>query len=292
MTLKITQIAKIKGSQDGAIFNNFLFRFATRGECNVYDVNELQSSNDVTVANPVDSFLLDKRDLIVPHSNAVCFGTEYYVEGDEFPLLYSNIYNNYAKEEDPLVGVCCVYRVQRDSDNKFTTTLVQIIKVGFVNDYELWRSSIEPADVRPYGNFTIDTETNKLYAFTMRDAAKMTRYFEFDLPKLSGGIFDEKYGVNVVTLTVDDITDRFDVEYHHFIQGACCHKGKIYSVEGFTNNEKNPPALRIIDTKAKKQEFFLRFEDLGMSIEAEMIDFKDDVCYYSDVTGNFYILEF
>ena len=167
MTLKITQIAKIKGSQDGAIFNNFLFRFATRGECNVYDVNELQSSNDVTVANPVDSFLLDKRDLIVPHSNAVCFGTEYYVEGDEFPLLYSNIYNNYAKEEDPLVGVCCVYRVQRDCDNKFTTTLVQIIKVGFVNDYELWRSSIEPADVRPYGNFTIDTETNKSRKYSL-----------------------------------------------------------------------------------------------------------------------------
>ncbi len=289
--MQITQIAKIKGSQDGAIFNNYLFRFATRGECNVYNMNDFKKSDDIQAATPVDSFVLDKAELIVPHSNAVCFGTEYFTPDDEFPLLYSNIYNNYAKADDPLVGVCCVYRIQREN-NKFTTTLVQIIKVGFVNDYELWRSSTEPADVRPYGNFTIDTEANKLYAFTMRDAAKATRYFAFDLPKLSCGVFDEKYGVNVVTLTIDDIKEQFDVEYHHFIQGACFHKGKIYSVEGFTNNEKNPPALRIINTKTKTQEFFLRFEDLGMSVEAEMIDFKDDVCYYSDVVGNFYILEF
>lgn len=289
--MQTTQIAKIKGSQDGAIFNNFLFRFATRGQCNVYDMKEFKYVDGVIEATAIDSFVLDKADVIVPHSNAVCFGTEYYADDDEFPLLYSNIYNNYAKADDPLVGVCCVYRVQRDN-NKFKTTLVQIIKVGFVDDYTLWRSSVEPADIRPYGNFTIDNETNKLYAFTMRDAAKSTRYFSFDLPKVSDGILDEKYGANVVTLTVDDIIDQFDVEYHHFIQGACFHNGKIYSVEGFTNNEKNPPALRIIDTKTKKQEFFLKFEDIGMSIEAEMIDFNDNVCYYSDVTGNFYILEF
>lgn len=289
--MQITQIAKIKGSQDGAIFKNFLFRFATRGECRVYDMKDLKDFDGSTAATEIDSFILDKAELIAPHSNAVCFGNEYFEPGDEFPLLYSNIYNNYAKAEDPLVGVCCVYRIQRN-ENKFTTTLVQIIKVGFVNDYELWRSSAEPADVRPYGNFTIDTESNRLYAFTMRDAAKQTRYFSFDLPKASCGVFDEKYGVKVVTLTVDDIKEQFDVDYHHFIQGACCHKGKIYSVEGFTNNEKNPPALRIINTTTKTQEFFIKFEELGMSIEAEMIDFKDDVCYYSDVTGNFYILEF
>ena len=198
--MQITQIAKIKGSQDGAIFGNYLFRFDTRGQCNVYNMADFKKSDEIQASVPVDSFVLDKAEVIVPHSNAVCFGTEYYAEGDEFPLLYSNIYNNYAKAEDPLVGVCCVYRIQRE-DNKFTTTLVQVIKVGFVNDYNLWRSSTEPADVRPYGNFTIDTETNMLYAFTMRDAAKATRYFAFDMPKLADGVFNEKYGVNVVTLS-------------------------------------------------------------------------------------------
>ena len=98
--------------------------------------------------------------------------------------------------------------------------------------------------------------------------------------------------MNRVVLQTSDIRWMFDCDYHHFVQGACCHNGKIYSVEGFTNNVKNPPALRIINTKTKQQELYLKFEDLGLVDEAEMIDFKDDVCYYSDVDGNFYIFEF
>jgi hypothetical protein len=254
-------------------------------------MNEIEKATEFVNAPAIDSFVLDKNDVIVPHSNAVCFGTEYFDKNDEFPLLYSNVYNNYAGAENPLAGVCCVYRLQRNG-NAFTSTLVQVIEIGFANDTSLWRSTLDPLDVRPYGNFTIDTEENKLYAFTMRDAANSTRYFAFDLPKLSDGIMDEKYGVNKVTLNVCDIKDQFDVEYHHYIQGACCYKGKIYSVEGFTNNEKNPPALRIINTKTKTQEICVKFADLGMSIEAEMIDFKNDVCYYSDVKGNMYVIEF
>ena len=290
-TLHIKEIAKICGSQDGAIFNNFLFRFGTRGECHVYDMNEIEKATDPFNASAIASFPLDKAELIVPHSNAVCFGNEFYASDDEFPLLYSNIYNNYANTENPLAGVCCVYRLQRSS-NGFKSTLVQIIEIGFTDSTELWRSRLEPADVRPYGNFTIDPETSTLYAFTMRDAASSTRYFAFDLPKLSDGVFSERYGVKKVTLDIHDIKDQFDVEYHHYVQGACTHKGKIYSVEGFTNNEKNPPALRIINTKTKQQELCVMFADLGMSIEAEMIDFKNDVCYYSDVKGNLYIIEF
>ena len=291
MVLQIHEIAKICGSQDGAIFNNFLFRFGTIGECSVYDMNEIEAATGLINATALCSFVLDKHELIVPHSNAVCFGNEYYSQDDEFPLLYSNIYNNYAKTEEPLVGVCCVYRIQRN-ENVFTSTLVQIIEVGFTNDISLWRSTLEPSDVRPYGNFTVDTATSTLYAFTMRDAANSTRYFAFDLPKLSSGVVDEHYGVKKVTLNVCDIKDQFDVEYHHYVQGACYHNGKIYSVEGFTNDKKNPPALRIIDLGTKKQELYVMFEELGTTVEAEMIDFKGDVCYYSDVRGNFYKLDF
>ncbi len=289
--MNIKKIARICRSQDGAIFKNYLFRFDTKGQFSVYDMNEIEGAKEFIDATPLCSQVLDKANIIAPHSNAVCFGTEYYEAGDEFPLLYTNVYNNYGKAEDSLFGVCCVYRVQKNG-NDFKTTLVQIIKIGFVNDFTLWRSSTEPADVRPYGNFIIDTENNVLYAFTMRDAANATRYFAFDLPKLADGEMNDTYGVNVVTLNVSDIKDQFDVEYHHYIQGACFYKGKIYSVEGFTNNVKNPPALRIINTKTKQQELFLKFEELGLVDEAEMIDFKDDVCYYSDVDGNFYIFEF
>ena len=77
---------------------------------------------------PFATFALDKRELITPHSNAVFFGTEFFEEGDEFPLLYSNIYNNYSGKEEPLIGVCLVYRLMRDGDS-FKTTLVQIIEI-------------------------------------------------------------------------------------------------------------------------------------------------------------------
>ena len=90
--------------------------------------------------------------MLVPHSNSVVFGNEYYDEQDEFPLLYTNIYNNYAKNDDKLEGVCLVYRIERN-EREFTSTLVQIIQIGFVDDENLWTSAGEKEDVRPYGNF-------------------------------------------------------------------------------------------------------------------------------------------
>ncbi len=78
----------------------------------------------------------------------------------------------------------------------------------------------------------------------------------------------------------------------YYVQGACCHKGKIYSLEGFTDSADNPPAIRIIDTKLKKEIFFKKFSEFGTNIEPEMIDFEDDRCYYTDHYGNIYKLFF
>ena len=36
---------------------------------------------------PVATLTLDRAEEIAPHSNAVCFGTEFAEEGDEFPLM-------------------------------------------------------------------------------------------------------------------------------------------------------------------------------------------------------------
>ena len=286
--MQIKKIADIHGSQDGAFWGNFLFRFAADGCCRVYDISE--KHNGVIAPKYCSEFFLDRREEIVPHSNAVMFGKEYYQEGDEFPLFYSNIYNNYASAEDPLKGVCCVYRLQREG-MVFTSTLVQLIAVGFTEDSGLWCSA-DKNDIRPYGNFTIDREQGLYHAFVMRDAAQMTRYFTFPLPKVREGVTDEKYGVKKVVLGKEDILAQFDCEYHRFVQGACCHGGRIYSVEGFTDSVENPPALRVIDVEGKRQERCILFSELGLHEEAEMIDFKDDICYYSDVHGRFYVIDF
>lgn len=289
--MKIELFSKIKGGrQDGAISNGFLFSFNYRGECTVYETKTLEILKDGE-AEIFAEFVLDKNDMLVPHSNSVMFGNEYYDEKDEFPLLYTNIYNNYANADNKLKGVCLVYRLQRN-ERKVTSNLVQIIEIGFTEDENLWKSAGEKDDVRPYGNFTIDTEQGIFYAFTMRDNVHSTRYFSFDLPKVTQGELCEQYNVKRVVLNISDIKDYFDCDYHHYVQGACCHKGKIYSLEGFTNGIDNPPAIRVIDTKLKKEIIFKKFSEFGTNIEPEMIDFADDICYYTDHNGNMYKISF
>ncbi len=285
----IKSIAKIRTGQDGAIYNDLLFRLSHRGECLVYDLNGISCSDaDTPELTPIASFVLDKANEFLPHSNSVIFGNEFYSENDEFPLLYTNIYNNYAKAENKYCGVCCVYRIER-CENGFCSTLVQIIEIGFTDDRNYWRSSDGANDIRPYGNFVIDTKKDRLYAFVMRDSENNTRYFSFSLPKALEGSECE-LGVKKVVLNIDDIQEYFDTPYHHYLQGAVCHNGKIYSVEGF--NEKIHPALRIIDTELKKQTFFFDFYDAGLVHEAEFIDFHNEKCYYSDAKGNLFELEF
>ena len=278
--MNITPIAQITGDQDGAIWGQYVFRFDHKGHCSVHALHSWEL---------LSNFTLDRADQIVPHSNAVVFGSEYYASEDEFPLLYSNIYNNYARASDPRKGVCCVYRLIRQG-NTFSTQLVQLLTIGFVENTRLWGSP--EGDIRPYGNFVIDRDNRRLWAFVMRDGAKRTRYFSFHLPSVHEGIIDEALQVKNCILTEKDILTSFDVPYHHFIQGACLHQGKIYSVEGFTNDEKNPPGLRIIDTAAGLEELYVNFMDLGIREEAEFIDFADGICYYSDAHGKLYTIQF
>lgn len=287
--MKMKHIANMKGAQDGAIFGGYLFRFDAKGQGCVYDLKQM-SGDEVSELSSMCDITLDRAEEIVPHSNAVFFGKEYYAEGDDFPLLYSNIYNNYAKQPDPLCGVCCVYRLQRDGD-RFFTTLLQLIEVGFTDDKTLWRSAGETVDVRPYGNFVADVDQGVYHAFVMRDEDQTTRYFSFDLPRVTDGGVDERFGIRRVKLSAADIRDWFDVPYHRYIQGACCHGGKIYSVEGFSG-EKNRPALRVIDPKRREQIFSFDFYEAGMDVEPECIDFYDGRCLYSDAKGHVYELSF
>ena len=267
--------------QDGAIFNGYLFRFDHKGYCRVFDMETHQL---------ICTFELDQCKEIAPHSNAVCFGTQYFSKEDEFPLLYTNIYNNYSKAEDRLEGVCCVYRLTR-KENEFTTKLVQMIRIGFVEDRNLWKSFESNTDVRPYGNFVIDTDQNQYWAFVMRDKERTTRYFSFPVPDVNVGDIDETYGVKSVTLQKQDILKMFDCDYSRYLQGACYHDGKIYSVEGFSKNGENLPKLQIIDLNTEKAQGF-DICSMGLETEPEFIESYQDKIYYSDASGKVYLLTF
>jgi len=270
----------VSALQDGAAYGGYFFAFTGSGTCKVY------STEDYSL---VSSFTLDKVKLFKPHSNSVCFGSTKYKESDEFPLLYSNIYNNYGIDNKDMIGVCGVYRIVREG-NTFKSTLVQVIKVGFASDTELWAS--KNGDVRPYGNFVVDTDRNKLIAFTMRDADSSTRFFEFDIPALDEGTVDSELKVKKVTLTKDDITDSFKVPYFKYLQGCTYYDGKIYSLEGFTDSTQNPASMKIVDLKKKALATEIKLYKMGLTVEPEAAFVIDGELYYAEVSGNIYKFTF
>lgn len=292
MNFNFKKIGNICQGQDGCIYNNTIFRFGGDGTCFVYDLNRLEPVSDGE-AECIASFRLDRADEICPHSNSVCFGKERFDEGDEFPLLYTNVYNNYDRKEDEMWGVCCVYRLQREPDG-FNSTLVQIIEVGFAHDSELWcsRKPGQGRDMRPFGNFTVDVESGKYYGFVTRDAMHKTRFFEFNLPSLSDGVMDERYGAKRVVLTPDDILAKFDCDYSNYLQGACAHNGLIYSVEGGSRSIGNPATLMVVDATRQRQITRISLIYYGMEFEPEFICFAGERCIYIDNMGNVFELFF
>ena len=285
----IKNIAKIGGGQDGAVYGAELFRLDEKGNCSVYDLSGLRFEGAEEL-KPFAQFRLDRADEIVPHSNAVCFGCEFYEQGDVYPLLYSNVYNNYANAENKRIGVCLVYRLAR-CGNEFRSTLVQCIEIGFCEDASLWKATAESHGVRPYGNFVVDTDTRSLWAFVMRNETLGTRYFRFDLPSVHDGETDAALAINKVILRATDIRATFDCAYHRFIQGATLHGGKIYSTEGFGHDEINRPAIRVVDTEKHSEEYF-DIAKLGYWNEPECISFYGDRCLWGDIAGNAYEVVF
>lgn len=264
-------VAKLSGGQDGAIFDNYLFSFGSYGSCNVHSMDDYST---------IATFTLDKSDISSPHSNSVCFGNEYYSKDDDFPLLYSNIYNNDSSK----LGTTNVYRIVKDENNTFTSELVQVIKIGFTDDSNKWATG-----VRPYGNCVVDIDNSDYWAFVMDGATNTTKFFKFDLPILSDGVYDSTYDCNVVTLEYENILDQFSTVYFNYVQGACYFDGRIYSTEGFTNDTTNIPTLRIIDLKEKKVIKSIDLvESYSLSIEPEFIDVYKDKLFYKDVNGNLY----
>lgn len=285
--MQIQRIGTVAGGQDGAIFGKELFRLDHRGSCRVYDLSPLEGGG---VPAAIGDFVLDRADLAVPHSNAVCFGVERYAIEDRYPLLYTNIYNNCASAAEPYLGTCCVYRILREGD-RFSAHLVQLITVDFCEDSDLWRASPEGHGVRPFGNFLVDTDTHSYYAYVMRSEPLGTRFFRFDLPSVIEGEIDPVLNVRRVMLRAEDIREHFDMPFYRFIQGGIIHGGILYSTEGFDKSPENPPAIRRVDLK-KHTETYHDLPSLGIWEEPEMIDFCGDTCYYSDAGGHLYTVVF
>ncbi len=285
--MQVKKLGTIQPGQDGAIHEGRLFRGDADGSVRVYDLRARDPGGERAFPL-IASFRLDRSDEMLPHCNAVTFGA---AGGEGLPLLYANVYNSYQKGHDRREGVLCAYRL-RETESGFVSRLVQVIRIGFVEDRSLWKSLEGDGDVRPYGNFAVDPERGLLAAFVMRDREPATRYFVFDLPDPEAGEPDPDLGVPCVTLTVKNIRSRFDGPYIRYMQGACCRNGILYSVEGFGAEFASAlPALRTVDLTAGRETAAVDFVSLGLLREPECIDFDGNECLYSDGDGNLFRLE-
>lgn len=208
--------------QDSAIASDgHIMTFTYNGYYQVLDISGQQLKAKTA---------LDQQATIAPHANCSFFGTEKYDEDDLYPLVYTNAYNTDGLPK----GTFYAYRLKND----LTTEFLQTIKIGFTED-DIWTGG--SSNVRPYGNFLMDTDNGKLYAYTMIDNLNVTRFFRFSMPELSDGA--------TVTLQESDIEDYFDVPYFYYIQGGCYYKGKIYASCGFTADDCK---LYVVDLTEKK----------------------------------------
>lgn len=208
--------------QDSAIASDgHIMTFTNNGYYQVLDISGQQLKAQTA---------LDQQATIAPHSNCAFFGTEKYDEDDLYPLVYTNAYNTAGLPK----GAFYAYRLKND----LTTEFLQTIKIGFTEE-NIWTGG--GTNVRPYGNFLMDTDNGKLYAYTMIDNLNVTRFFRFLMPELSDGA--------TVTLQESDIEDYFDVPYFYYIQGGCYYKGKIYASCGFTADDCK---LYVVDLTEKK----------------------------------------
>jgi len=215
-----------------------------------------------------NTILLDQSATIAPHANSVCFGTEKYDVGDTYPLLYVNAYNNTGLPK----GACYVYRLL----NNMTTSLQQTILINFTED-EIWAG--DGHSVRPYGNFIVDTDNNKLYVYVMIDSLNVTRFFKFNLPTLSDGA--------TVRLEKADIIEYFDIQWMYYMQGACYSNGKIYASCGFSTADCK---LYAVDLITKKVTSIVPLG--GFIAEPETVFVYNDTLYVAGNAKSIFKLQF
>ena len=201
--------------------------------------------------------------------------------------VYSNVYNSYASQSEKHIGECCVYEVH-GAANVWANSLVQVLKVGFINDLDHWPAASES---RPYGNFLVDEENECLYVYVMYSSKKQTYWYKFDLPDVSDGVWDEGYDCYVKILDITDVKDQWTTPLQNYVQGACVHDGLIWSTEGFSaTSGTNLARMRIIDPSRKSQIAVFNFYADGDPVEPEFIDFYNGRCYYGSVK-QMYMLE-
>jgi hypothetical protein len=189
-------------------------------------------------------------------------------------------------------GVETIPNVSITYDNDITDTLVQLLKVGFVDNPELWWVT-NNTGARIFGNFIADDKNGFLYVYVIDNDNNVTKWHKFYLPKITDGEYDPDYGCLVFTLEEEDIIESWTTDYFAYPQGCCCYDNKLWVTYGGGVNASGVGYARmvVIDLTTKTVIATIDFADAGITDEPEGVDFYKGDCYYNSM-NNLYKIKF
>ena len=144
-------------AQDCAFYKGLMYSSSNKGIVSVIEPKNWQV---------IATYEHDKIDLLKPHANSVSI-----VETSGVPYMYSNIYNNYANEENKHIGECCVYRTYDFLTNVIWELGSLSSETGAVSFNEN-RQVTDFLDVEPLAIFSVTNTTNARYLISCYDKDK------------------------------------------------------------------------------------------------------------------------
>lgn len=257
------------GSQSAAIYGKYVV-FVNSGfqRLILFDMETMMTLATCNTGVPVESIL---------HCNQSQFGTQFAIEGDLFPVLYTCAQNNEQ-------GRCewRAYRIIPSLTNgevsSFTVQLVQTIYLPIMTDNNALGNA----------NIAVDYEREVLWSYSRNNNEEAANYnkakfTKFAMPLLSAGA--------EVTLSDADILDSFDTDWSMYhAQGAFLRRGKLYIAQGMPSD--NHICLRVIDLYAQRQQ--VTYFDLlaaGITVEPEGVYMYDGHIWIHNNAGVLYRLD-
>lgn len=213
------------------------------------------------------------------HSNQSSFGSSKYDANDMFPVLYISQRNN------PQRAQIQVYRIiptlTDDEISSFTMTLVQTI----------WLPAQSNFNSLGYPNVTIDTENNKMWAYSRNNDSSGDTYGKatftmFNIPAL----FSDGNPVTTVTLEDTDAKDRFRDNWSIYDnQGSFIHRGKLYMARG--TGSDGICEINVIDLYYKRTRVSrLTMYDAGARFEPEGCFYYQSSIFFNAGSGIYKVI--
>ena len=237
--------------QSHAIYDKYLFAFNnTHTSVRIYN---LETNSAITTVSMTATSGM--------HCNNACFGTKFYDENDEFPVLYTSggsVGDYYTVE---------VFRVQHEDDT-WSLTLVQTITLPTSSG----QTSLS------WSQIAIDPYTTKMW---LRSNSYWARLVQPNLSESS------------VTMTESDIKEIFPIslvyDYNAHQQGFFIYKNISYSLMGVPS-WGDIAYMKVYNLSSKSEINTINFTAAGFNFEPEGIGLYDGHLIISDNSGNLYRL--